>query len=98
MLGENSDVVDRDGLRNSSWSAPCDRTGNEQEGVLPNVVIEDEWIPETAAEVFARRPDTTLPSISNAAGFGRTPIPYKLATRDARLETLAVDNLRQLSP
>ena len=60
------------------------------------MVIKNEQILETAAEVLARRPDATLQSIAKAAGISRTTIFNKFATRDALIEALAVDSLRRI--
>lgn len=60
------------------------------------MVIKNEQILKTAAEVLGRRPDATLQSIAKAAGISRTTIFNKFATRDALLEALAVDSLRRI--
>ena len=60
------------------------------------MVIKNEQILESAAEVLARRPDATLQSIATAAGISRTTIFNKFATRDALIEALAVDSLRRI--
>lgn len=60
------------------------------------MVIKNEQILETAAEVLGRRPDATLQSIAKAAGISRTTIFNKFTTREALIEALAVDSLRRI--
>jgi len=60
------------------------------------VVVKNEVILDTAAEVLARRPNATLQSIANAAGISRTTIFHRFATRDALLEALSADTLERI--
>jgi len=60
------------------------------------MVIRNEAILTTAAQVLAKRPDATLQSIAHAAGISRTTIFNRFPTRDALLEALGVDALQRM--
>jgi len=60
------------------------------------VVIKNERILDTAAEVLSQRPDATLQSIATAAGISRTTIFHRYPTRDDLLEALGRDALERI--
>lgn len=60
------------------------------------MVIKNERILDSAAEVLSRRPDATLQTIAKAAGISRTTIFSRYPTRDALLEALGKDALERI--
>ena len=60
------------------------------------MVIKNERILDTAAEVLSQRPDATLQSIATAAGISRTTIFHRYPTRDDLLEALGRDALQRI--
>ena len=60
------------------------------------MVIRNEAILTTAAQVLAKRPDATLQSIAHAAGISRTTIFNRYPTRDALVAAMGVDALQRM--
>jgi len=61
-----------------------------------NVVVKNEHILDTAADVLARRPDATLQTIADSAGISRTTIFHRYPTRTDLIEALAIDTVARI--
>ncbi len=60
------------------------------------MAIKTEVLLDAAAAQLARRPNSTLAQIADAAGVSRTTLFYRFSTREQLIDTLAVDTLEHL--